>query len=109
MPKRIDVNQGELVDFLRALGFSVALTSSVGDGFPDIVVGGQMPCPCGSGRRVRQSKIVEIKAGKGILTPDQVEFHGAWRGQLTIIRDRDQALQLVGQSVRRKTVPPSAK
>ena len=35
---RVDGNQAELVSYLRALGCSVAVTSVVGGGFPDLVV-----------------------------------------------------------------------
>lgn len=97
MPKRVDANQTKLVQVARQLGLSVAITSGVGQGFPDIVVGGQMPCLCGSGRRATQTKIVEIKTATGILTPDQKEFHQIWRGQIDTIRSEDDVLYLIGQ------------
>lgn len=94
--KRTDLNQTPIVKTLRQVGVSVAVTSGVGDGFPDIVVGGVMPCCCGSGRRVKQTRIIEIKSLTGILTPDQQEFHDAWRGQLDVARSEADALALVG-------------
>jgi hypothetical protein len=96
MPKRTDKNQVEIVETLRRVGLSVAVTSGVGCGFPDLVIGGVMPCMCGSGRRVRQTKIVEVKTTSGILTPDQEEFHAAWRGQLDIARSPDEVLRMTG-------------
>jgi hypothetical protein len=101
MPKRVDANQTKLVQLFRQVGLSVAITSGVGDGFPDSVIGGLMPCACGSGRRVKQTKIVEIKTPKGILTSDQQEFHQIWRGQIDTIRSEEEALGLVGRRIRR--------
>ncbi|HEY0545301.1 MAG TPA: hypothetical protein VGC91_08005 [Pyrinomonadaceae bacterium] len=100
MPKKVDASQTQLVQVFRALGLTVAITSGVGDGFPDIVVGGLMPCVCGSQRRVKQTKIVEIKTPKGILTPDQKEFHAIWRGQLDVIRTEEDVLHLIGARIR---------
>ena len=100
MPKRVDANQTKLVQAFRALGLTVAITSGVGDGFPDIVVGGLMPCMCGSAHRVKQTKIVEIKSLTGILTPDQKEFHAIWRGQVDIIRTEEDVFQLTGARIR---------
>jgi Holliday junction resolvase len=40
-PKRIDKNHKEIVTALRKLGYSVFNTSSVGQGFPDIIVGSE--------------------------------------------------------------------
>ncbi len=37
--KRTDANQNEIVEGLRKVGCTVAVTSAAGDGFPDIVVG----------------------------------------------------------------------
>jgi len=36
---RVDANQKEIVTMLRRMGYSVAVTSDCGKGFPDIVVG----------------------------------------------------------------------
>ena len=69
--KRTDENQIEIVKTLRQTGISVAVTSNLGDGFPDIVTGGLMPCPHCS-KKFPQTKLVEIKSEKGILPEPEV-------------------------------------
>ena len=91
-----DANHTEIVRVLQGAHMSVFQAHGVGQGFPDLVGGGRMPCPCGSGKLLRQTKIVEVKTAKGILTPDQKEFHDTWRGQLDIARTTDEALRAVG-------------
>jgi hypothetical protein len=71
---RTDANQPEIVDAFRQLGWVVAITSGVGNGFPDLVV---------SKRSV--TAVVEIKDGsqppsKRDLTPKEKEFRDSWRG-----------------------------
>ncbi len=95
MRSRTDSNQGQIVEDLRRVGMSVHVTSNVGDGFPDLVTGGIMPCPL-CRRRFRQTKLIEVKSQVGILTPDQQEFHHIWRGQLDVARTSDEALRIVG-------------
>lgn len=92
--KRIDENQPEIVAALRRIGCSVAITSSAGDGFPDIVVGLQ-----------GKNFMLEIKDGNKSpseqkLTPDQKEFHDAWRGQISIVKTIDEALEIVTKQER---------
>ena len=93
-PRRVDANQSEIVAALRACGCSVAITSDAGHGFPDLVVGRM-------GHRGRVSLLIEVKDGskppsaRG-LTPDQVEFHAAWRGQIATARNVVEALCVVG-------------
>ncbi len=96
MPKRTDGNQIEIVDSLRRVGLTVAITSNVGTGFPDlVVVGGRISCPhCAA--KFPQNKLVEIKTAAGLLTPDQEEFHQIWRGQLDVVRTIDDALRIAG-------------
>lgn len=71
---KIDANQTRIVDALRAGGATVFITSAVGDGFPDLVVG-----YCG------ETFLIEVKDGakapsRRRLTADQERFHGAWTG-----------------------------
>ena len=82
---RVDTNQAEIVDALRRAGCSVAVTSSLGHGFPDLVVG-----------RHDKNYLIEIKHGAGKLTDDEREFHEIWRGSVTVVRSVDQALAAVG-------------
>ena len=90
MPKRTDSNQTQIVTALRKLGCSVAITSSLGKGFPDIVVGWK-------GRNY----LFEIKDGEKSpsqrkLTPDEVKFHEFWYGDIRVVESVDDALKAVG-------------
>lgn len=85
---RIDSNQVEIVQTLRALGASVAHTHTV-KGFVDVVVGYR-------GRSV----LVEIKDSNKPpsarkLTPMEAEFHKSWKGALVIIESKQQCEQLI--------------
>ncbi len=82
---RIDVNQPEIVAGLREAGVSVEPTHFVGRGFPDIVCG-----------RACQTFLIEIKPRLGELTPDEMDWHLAWRGQVAIARTIEDALRIVG-------------
>lgn len=82
---KIDANQTELVEALRGIGASVAITSMVGNGFVDTVVGFR-----------GNNFLIEIKTGKGKLTSDQVRFHSVWNGQIAIARTIEEALATVG-------------
>lgn len=86
---RIDANQPQIVQGLRKCGYSVAITSGVGGGFPDIVVGAR-------GR----SLLFEIKdpdqsASGRKLTEDERQFHMTWMGQIAIIETLEDALKII--------------
>lgn len=87
---RIDANQPEIVAGLRAIGATVQPLHTVGKGCPDILVGYR-------GRNY----LIEIKDGRKppsarMLTPDQDEWHGEWRGQVTVASSLEDALCIVG-------------
>jgi hypothetical protein len=87
---RIDANQNEIVQALRDVGASVAITSMVGAGFPDIVVGYR-----------GQNYMIEIKDGskspsRRKLTPDEKEFHDLWRGTVIVVNNINEVLEAVG-------------
>lgn len=68
--KRTDTNQQEIVAALRKMGYSVAITSGVGDGFPDLVVG-----------RAGQTWLIELKSSrKASYTGPQNVFMRLWTG-----------------------------
>lgn len=68
--RRTDTTQREIVATLEMLGYSVALTFRVGNGFPDLV----------AGKRGRDWKI-ECKSGpKATYTDDQIRFMDEWKG-----------------------------
>lgn len=87
---RVDQNQAEIVGALREVGASVHVTSQLGGGFPDIVVGWQ-----------RRTYLMEIKREKGspssqALTDDERKFHEEWRGQASVVRSVAEALKVLG-------------
>lgn len=85
---KIDANQPQIVGAFRRLGFSVAVTSGLGAGFPDLVCG-----------RRGYNLLVEIKDGnkppsERRLTPAQEDFHSAWRGTIHIVETIDDVIRL---------------
>lgn len=82
---KVDINQTEIVEYLRSIGASVSITSAIGKGFPDLVVGFK-------GRNY----LVEVKTPKGKLTEDQYAFAGNWKGQIAIVRGIVDAADLLG-------------
>lgn len=87
---RVDVNQVEIVEALRAAGATVQSLAAVGCGCPDLLVGFRT-----------QSLLMEVKHGRNGLTPEQVVWHQAWRGgPLAIVRDVDAALRALGVMAR---------
>lgn len=83
---RVDANQERIVKLYRKAGFSVAITSALGQGFPDIVVG-----------KHGHNVLIEIKDGKQPLskqrlTEDEARFHSKWRGDIRIIKSEDDVL-----------------
>ena len=86
---RTDSNQQQVVADLRLLGFSVAVTSALGNGFPDLVVGYQ------DAAGVKQNLLVELKDGakppsKQALTADEIVFRERWNGRLITARTVDE-------------------
>ena len=71
--RKVDLNQREIVRGLRALGYSVRHTHTIGKGFPDVAIGKH-------GRTV----LVEIKRPGEELTPDERIFFEEWRGAAII-------------------------
>lgn len=70
---KVDGNQAGIVEALRGIpDLSVAVTSALGGGFGDIVVGYR-----------GFNFIFEIKLDEAQdLTDDQRKFHGGWKGQI---------------------------
>lgn len=86
---KIDANQPAIVAALRKIGCTVAITSAVGSGFPDLVVA-----------RNRQNWLIEVKDGRlppsaRELTPDQLTFHTRWAGQIDVVNSVEEAILLV--------------
>lgn len=87
---RTDENHAFIRDTLRKAGASVADTSRLGQGFPDLVAG------------IRGiNYLIEIKDGNKIpsqrkLTADEAKWHDGWRGQVCVIENVEDALRLIG-------------
>lgn len=87
---RVDDNQADIVKALRKIpGVSVAVTSQLGKGFPDLVVS-----------RKGVNYLVEIKDGskpkhQQKLTEDEKDFHESWTGQITVCSSLDEILKLL--------------
>ena len=89
MPKRVDANQPQIVADLRKCGFLVAVTSDVGRGFGDIVIGDP--------RRLTIF-LCEVKnpEERWKLTPSEEKFHELWFGIIHVIETTEDALKLLG-------------
>lgn len=82
---RTDKNQKEIVAHLRNLGAIVTITSDMGMGFPDTVVGNP---------ETRQVFLMEIKTEHGKLTKSQKSFHALWQGLIYIVRTKEEAEEI---------------
>ena len=89
--RKTDDNHQEIMDAFRAHAFSVADTSRLGQGFPDLVV-------AKGGINV----LVEVKDGSKPpsarkLSEDEKKFMEAWRGRYRIIETIDGVKWLDGE------------
>ena len=85
---RVDNNQSQIITTLRTIpGLSVANTSQLGDGFPDMVVGYE-----------GFDFLFEIKdTGKRRdLTPKEIDFQHKWTGHYDVIESADEVLEIIG-------------
>lgn len=87
--KRVDANQPEIVEQLRAAGMSVEPTHAVGAGFPDLVVGVTLSCGC------RFTFLVEVKMPRGQLNARQQRWHKQWTGQVLVITEAQQMIDYI--------------
>ena len=73
----------------RQLGASVAITSSLGNGFPDAVIGFK-----------GVNHLVEIKDGdkppsQRKLTDDEQKWHDGWKGKVCVVENIDDIIDLL--------------
>jgi len=86
---RTDANHRSIVDGLRRCGYSVLDLSGVGHGCPDICVG-----------YAGLNWLMEIKDGgkppsaRKLTGPEQA-FFDLWKGNVNVVCDLDQALELI--------------
>jgi len=87
---KVDDNQRDIVKKLRKIpGVTVFITSSIGDGFPDIVVGYK-----------RVNYLFEIKDGskppsRRKLTPAEEKFHDLWTGRVDICNSFEEVIKVL--------------
>jgi hypothetical protein len=88
---RTDSNQTEIVKELRKIpSLTVAITSQLGKGYPDILIGWK-----------GLNFLIELKDGSKVksaqkLTPDEERFHSEWTGQIAVCNSLDEVLQELG-------------
>ena len=85
---KVDVNQPELVEQIRALGWTVQHLHTLGKVCPDIMVGA-----------IGKNYLFEIKNPEydGKLTADELEWHDMWRGQVAIAETLEDILEVVNE------------
>lgn len=77
---RVDSNQADIVDTIRKLpDFTVAVTSSLGDGFGDLLIGHR------GVNGLYEVKDPEKPPSERKLTADEEKFHNAWRGHIKTV------------------------
>ena len=86
----VDRNQSEIVAALRKAGATVHILSAVGQGCPDLLAGFR-------GRNwLLECKDFAKPPSKRALTPDQVDWHGGWKGQVAVVETVGAALACIG-------------
>ena len=90
MAKRTDGNQAEIVRALRSAGATVQTLHTVGKGCPDLVVGFR-----GSNYLLEIKDFRKPPSGRR-LTEDETRWHAIWNGQVTVVKDIDEALAAIG-------------
>ena len=85
-PKRVDQNQREIVEALRAVGAAVQILSDVGHGCPDLLVGYG---------RSHTNYLLEVKMPGAPLTADEIRWHQNWPGQIAVVHSPEEALMII--------------
>jgi len=88
---RVDANQRAIVAALRRVGATVVPTHTMGQGFPDLLVG-----------HMGETFLLELKDGEKkpsaqALTDDECYFILHWKGRpVVVVRDETEALAAIG-------------
>jgi hypothetical protein len=80
---KIDANQNEIVDALRAVGASVQSLAKVGGGCPDLLVG-----------HMGRNFVFEVKDG-GRFTPAQKKWHAEYTGTAHVVNTVQEAMLIL--------------
>ena len=88
---------------LRAAGASVEILAQCGKGVPDLLVGITQAFGIARQSVERKNLLLEVKdpskpKADQCLTPDQVEWHRNWKGQVAIVYSVADALRVIGVS-----------
>lgn len=100
--RKTDGNQTKVVEALRRAGLSVAITSSLGSGFPDLVVANRSFTKTGITQwAIDRTILIELKdpskpPSKRALTPDEQKFHNEWRGEIYVCTTAEEILRIFG-------------
>ncbi len=86
---RVDANQRNIVNGLRNIGATVHVTSSLGNGFVDIVVGYR------GFNFLFEIKDKEKPLSKKRLTENEKRFFETWRGQCNKIESVEDAILIM--------------
>lgn len=86
---KVDDNQKLIVDSLRRLGFSVQSLATVGKGCPDIVVG------VSGVNYLFEIKDGDKPASSRKLTPDEMGWHAAWKGQIHVVYEVQDCVDVI--------------
>lgn len=78
-----DRNEADIIQALVAVGATVAQVSE--GGLPDLLVGFR-----------GHNYLIEVKAERGKLTPEQFDFFERWRGHCDVARTVEDALRIIG-------------
>ncbi len=89
--KKIDDNQNLIVKQLRRIGCSVAITSMVGNGHPDLLIGFR-----------KKNFLFELKDGnksasRKRLTDAEEKFFNGWSGQVDKVESFEEILKIIQQ------------
>lgn len=82
---KADANQPEIVEALRAAGYTVQHLHTVGQGVPDLLVS-----------KHGSMWLLEVKTPKGRLTKCEKEWIETWDAPVYIVRSPEDALEVVG-------------
>lgn len=96
MPKyaaKADRNQPEIVAMLRLVGCTVQHLHTIGKGCPDILVGYQ------GKNYVLELKDGELPPSGRKLTDDEKRWHEDWRGEVHVVSNVREALEVIGIGV----------
>lgn len=85
---RRDRNESEIVRTLKMIP-ALSVVEINQKGVPDLLIGWHDK----DGNPT--NFLVELKTKEGKLTPDQVEFHASWQGQIAVCRTLEEVLEIL--------------